>query len=213
MPRAVLRVVVALAAAVLINGGLALAMALWADLGREPKPPRPARAAVEIPLVRAQPQKKQTAERKAGPRQTEAARPAMPALDLPSAITVPVFDPGALRTAAVVHPAQEKKALILGGDTILTEDMLDEPPRPLIKAPLRYPKEAETKGVEGEVEARLLLDTDGSVLQVRVLSATPPGVFEGAAQESLSTWRFSPATFRGQKLKAWVRQRVVFTLH
>ena len=207
-----LRVAGAFAVAVVINGGLALAMTIWADLGHGPRPPRPPREAVEIPRVRTPPKRKKTVKRRTGPRLTEAARPALPALALPSAIRVPVFENGAPQAARVVHPGPETKSLVLAADTILTEDMLDEPPRPLVKAPLRYPRAAESTGVEGEVLARLLLDADGSVRQVRILSARPPGVFERAATESLATWRFTPATFRGQRLKAWVRQRVVFTL-
>lgn len=213
MRRGPIRVLAAVIVAVSINAALALAMSLWADLGKEPKPPRPSREAVEIPLARTQPQTKQPLKRKTQARPMEAARPAMPALNLPSAITVPVFDPGSPHTGAVIHPAPQKSALAMGRETILTEDMLDEPPRPLMKTPLRYPKDAEAAGVQGEVETRLLLDTDGSVLQVRILSAQPAGIFEAAAQESLSSWRFTPATFRGQTLKAWVRQRVVFQLH
>jgi len=210
--RTLLRVAGAFFVALVITVGLALAMTIWADLGRAPRPPRPVREVVEIPSVRTPPKPKKTVERRAGPRLTEAARPALPALALPSAISVPVFETGAPQAATVVHPGAERESLSLAADTILTEDMLDEPPRPLVKAPLRYPRAAESGGVEGEVMARLLLDVDGSVRQVRILSARPPGVFEGAATESLAAWRFTPATFRGQRIKAWVRQRVVFAL-
>ena len=212
MARPVLRLAIAVSVAVLINGGLAVGMAFWADLGSPPRRPDPTRRPVEIPFVKTQPPKKKTEAPRRRSAQAQVARANLPALNLPSAITVPVFDPQSMQTPGVVHPTETRRVSALSEDTILTEDMVDEPPRPVARAPLRYPKSAEAGGVEGEVEARLLLSADGSVLQVRILSATPPGVFETAARESLTRWRFSPATFRGQRLKAWVRQRVVFEL-
>jgi protein TonB len=211
MTRALLRAVVAVSAAVLINGSLALGMAFWADLGQEPRRPQPARKPVEIPLVKAQPKRKPETTRRRSI-QPDVARAALPTLDLPSAISVPVFQTEEPITNGVVHVAERRRVSALGADTILTEEMVDEAPRPIARAPLRYPKSAEANGVEGEVEARLLLSAAGAVLQVRILASEPPGVFESAARESLLRWRFSPATFRGQKLKAWVRQRVVFRL-
>ncbi len=213
MTRSILRMTLAFSAAGLINGVLAVGMAFWADLGQPPRPPKPAREPMEIPFVKTQPPKKKAqAPRRRSP-QAQVARAALPALNLPSAIVLPVFETQSVKAPAVVHPTEMRKISALSEDTILTEEMVDEPPRPIARAPLRYPKSAEAGGVEGEVEARLLLSADGSVLQVRILNATPPGLFETAARESLTRWRFSPATFRGQKLKAWVRQRVVFKLH
>jgi len=212
MTRPFLRLVIAVSVALLINGALAVGMAFWADLGSQPRRPKPVRKPVEIPFVKTHPPKKKTeAHRRRSP-QAQVSRAALPALSLPSAIPVPVFDPQSMKTPGVVHPTETRSFSGISEDTILTEDMVDEPPRPIARAPLRYPKSAEAAGIEGEVDARLLLSADGSVLQVRILSATPPGVFESAARESLVRWRFVPATFRGQKLKAWVRQRVMFKL-
>jgi protein TonB len=212
MKRSLRRVAAAFSAALLVNGFLAIGMAFWADLGHPPGRPQRAHKPVEIPFVKTQRPKKKAETPRRRSRPAQVARAALPALSLPSAISIPVFDPQAFETPGVVHPAAARGVSGISEDTILTEDMLDEPPRPIARAPLRYPKSAEAGGVEGEVEARLLLSDDGSVLQVSVVSATPSGVFEAAARESLARWRFAPATFRGLKLKAWVRQRVVFKL-
>lgn len=213
MARSFLRLLLAFSTAVLITGVLAVGMAFWADLGHPPRRPKPGRKPVEIPFVKPPPpQKKADAPRRRSP-QTRSSRAALPALSLPSAISIPVFEPQSLPAPGVVHPTEMRKVSTLSKDTILTEDMVDEPPRPIERAPLRYPKSAEAGGIEGEVEARLLLAADGTVLQVSIVSATPPGVFESAARESLAQWRFVPATFRGQRLKAWARQRVVFRLN
>ncbi|MBN2344249.1 MAG: TonB family protein [Deltaproteobacteria bacterium] len=212
MAHAVTRTIVAVLGAVLIMGALAMGMAYWSERDTLPRQSKPLRKPVEIPVVKAPPKKKAETQRRRAS-QTQIARTDLPALNLSSAIAVPVFEPQAVQTPGVVHPTENRSVSRVSEQTVLTEEMVDEPPQPLSRAPLRYPKSAEVAGVEGEVEARLLLSAEGTVLQVQIVSAAPPGVFDAAAEESLIGWRFSPATFRGQKLKAWVRQRVVFKLH
>lgn len=213
MVRSFFRLAVAASIALLINGGLAVGMAFWANLGAPPSRSKPVRKSVDIPFLTTPPPTKQAEVPRRRLATTQVARANLPALNLPSAIAVPVFDPQSMPSPGVVHPRETTNISGLSEETILTEDMVDEPPRPVARTSLRYPKSAEVAGVEGKVETRLLLSADGTVLQIRILSATPPGVFESAAKESLAGWRFSAATFRGQKLKAWVRQRVVFKLH
>jgi periplasmic protein TonB len=213
MSRSFLRLTIAVSLALCINGGLAVGMAFWSDFDTVPRRSKPVREPVEIPFIKPPPPKKKTDPPRRSSAKAQVAKANLPALNLPSSIAIPVFSPEAVQPPRVVHPQEAATVSALGEDTVLTEDMVDEPPRPVARAPLRYPKSAETDGIEGEVEARLLLSADGTVLQVNILSATPPGVFEQPAKESLLQWRFAPATFRGQKLKAWVRQRVVFKLH
>ena len=213
MVRRCLRVIAAFSVSVLINGGLAVGMAVWTDLNRPQKAPVALRKPVEIPLKKSPPKKKHAETTKQRSRDAQIAKAALPRLNLPSSISVPVFTPETASPAEVVHPMDTVRSFRLGEETILTEEMVDEPPKPLMRAPVRYPRSAEVQGIEGEVDARVLLDANGSVLQVEIVSAKPEGIFESAASASLVNWRFSPATFRGQTIKAWVRQRVVFKLN
>lgn len=75
------------------------------------------------------------------------------------------------------------------------------PPRPnapatpvvpkLVSAPQpRYPLMALRRKLEGEVLLELSIRPDGSVGNARVVSATPPGLFDDAAVAAASRWRF-----------------------
>ena len=86
------------------------------------------------------------------------------------------------------------------------------PPRPsapaaaavvpkLISAPQpRYPLMALRRKLEGEVLLELSIRPDGSVGNARVVSATPPGLFDEAAVAAAGRWRFeqgpAPVTTR-----------------
>ena len=135
--------------------------------------------------------------------------------DIPSSFSVPLFEAAEMEDAMpVVHPESTVSLdTLMKDDMILTEDVLDESPTPLVKTPPMYPVALERQGMEGEVEARLLLAKDGSVMRVEITSSSPKNVFDDAAQRALSTWKFAPATYQGKPLKAWVTQRVVFKLH
>ena len=118
----------------------------------------------------------------------------------------------------VAAKAMALTALALAGDAaavrdmVMTEDSVDVPPRPLSRQQPRYPPRARADSVEGQVTLGLLIGPDGRVLKVKVLDATPPGVFDGAAQDSVRGWRFQPAQYRGQSVKVWARQVVHFDL-
>ena len=213
MKRSLLKIAVALFVAISINGALAVAMAFWSGFGDAPQQAKKAPTAIERPVIKRTPPKQKKQQRKTRTRAVETSSAPLPVLNIPSAVTVPIFETEPPRSAEVLHPSVQKDRTVISPNAVLTEDMLDESPKPTVRTPLRYPKDAERDGIEGEVTARLLLDIDGSVLQVKILSAAPPGVFDAAAEEALYTWRFTPATFRGRRLKAWVRQRAVFRLH
>lgn len=79
------------------------------------------------------------------------------------------------------------------------------PPRPvapaaapavpkLVSAPQpRYPLMALRRKLEGEVLLELSIRPDGSVGSARVVSATPPGLFDEAAVAAAERWRFEQA--------------------
>lgn len=213
MKRSFLKISISLFVAISINGSLAVGMAFWTGFGDAPRKAKAPPSVIDRPVIKRTPPKKKKQQKKARTRAVEASAASLPVFNLPSAVTVPVFYAEDKKTAAVLHPSAKTDKTIISPNAVLTEDMLDEAPKPTFRTPLRYPKRAEQEGIEGAVTARLLLDTDGAVLKVKILSSTPPGVFDDAAEEALYTWRFTPATFRGRRLKAWVRQRAVFRLH
>ncbi|MEC7947826.1 MAG: energy transducer TonB [Myxococcota bacterium] len=83
-------------------------------------------------------------------------------------------------------------------DVVMTEDAVDEAPRPVSRTPPRYPERARKKGISGRVELSLLISAAGAVQDARVLSASPAGVFEEAALAAVRGWRFRPAMYEGR---------------
>ena len=76
-----------------------------------------------------------------------------------------------------------------------------------------YPEEARAAGTEGYVVVRYDVDARGRVINPTVVEAQPPGVFDAAAIETVSSWRFRPAR-AGSKPSVieGVQSRVDFTI-
>ncbi len=95
-------------------------------------------------------------------------------------------------------------------DMTMTESTVDSVPKAAERAPLEYPKAAKRKGIEGYVLFNLLIGKDGKVIRTKILEAQPEGVFEDAATMSVSQWRFEPATYKGEPVKVWAKQKIAF---
>ena len=61
-----------------------------------------------------------------------------------------------------------------------------------------YPPAAKADGVEGVVVVRYGVSLDGRVVNARVDSAQPEGVFEDAALTAVRSWRYNPALKDGE---------------
>lgn len=76
-----------------------------------------------------------------------------------------------------------------------------------------YPEEARRRGITGRVILRVQIDAAGSVREVLVQSAEPPGVFEVQAVEALRKWRFKPTMDKGMPVGIWLTMPVRFVLN
>lgn len=83
-----------------------------------------------------------------------------------------------------------------------------------ISVPLpSYPREAIRGGMTGTVELEILVGTDGTPLEVRVLRSSGHRLLDQAARKVvLSQWRFQPAMRDGRAVQALGRVPIVFTL-
>lgn len=81
--------------------------------------------------------------------------------------------------------------------------------QPISRVAPNYPMRARRRGQEGFVEFEFLIQRDGRVAgdSIQVLDASPAGVFERAARDALSQWRFEPRDAPTRK-----RQRLEFKL-
>lgn len=69
-------------------------------------------------------------------------------------------------------------------------------PRLLRDAAPRYPLSARNRRIEGSVQVAFTIQTDGSVTDVRTVSAQPEGLFEQAALAAASRWQFEATARR-----------------
>lgn len=118
-------------------------------------------------------------------RQRAAAAPATAAVPAPPAATRSVPAPVATTPAPVVAaaPAAPRPAAAPAAAV----------PKLLSAPQPRYPLMALRRKLEGEVLLELSIRPDGSVGNARVVSATPPGLFDEAAVAAAGRWRFEQA--------------------
>jgi len=91
-----------------------------------------------------------------------------------------------------------------------TEATVDTRPTPRATTPIDVPAVARAKNLSGRVVLNVLVGADGSVREVRVLEADPPGVFDDAAVRAVRTWRFEPATYEGRAVEVWAALPIEF---
>lgn len=72
-------------------------------------------------------------------------------------------------------------------------------PNPVYRAKPAYPAGARAAKIEGHVVVSYSVAPSGAVTSVRVISASPPGVFNGATVAAVRQWRFKPSAQGGTR--------------
>lgn len=72
-------------------------------------------------------------------------------------------------------------------------------PSPIYRAKPAYPSGARAAKIEGYVVVRYSVSPSGAVTGVSVVSASPPGVFNGATVSAVRQWRFKPSASGGSR--------------
>ncbi len=98
------------------------------------------------------------------------------------------------------------------GFKIWNEQDVDVKPVALFRAKPVYPAQAMAKNITGKVTFKLLVDKDGTVKEVKIIEANPPGVFEEATVKSVHQWRFQPAKVKGEPVSAWCQSAISYEL-
>jgi TonB family protein len=75
-----------------------------------------------------------------------------------------------------------------------------------------YPKDAFERSIAGNVMLRVVVGTDGTPTDIRVTSATVPGVFDAAAVQAARQWTFQPALKDGVAVATTLQVPVTFSL-
>jgi TonB family protein len=58
------------------------------------------------------------------------------------------------------------------------------------------------------LDTRMLISTDGSVLAVRLENSSGDPAWDSLAIERLKLWKFSPATMSGTPVRVWIKQKI-----
>jgi len=83
-------------------------------------------------------------------------------------------------------------------------------PQRIFDAAPVYPEAARAAGVQGIVIAEVLIDTDGNVMDIRVLRSHP--LLENAAVDAIWQWRYEPVLVDGQAVPMVLTVTLNFTL-
>lgn len=88
---------------------------------------------------------------------------------------------------------------------------LNSRPRPVYQGPPQYPYLLSAAGLEGNAVVEFIINGEGRVIDVTVLSATN-AAFGAAAQRAVRSWRFAPGMREGRKIATRVKQLIEFNL-
>ena len=86
-----------------------------------------------------------------------------------------------------------------------------ELPQPVHEVRPQYTARAMREKVEGKVMTQIVVDTDGSVAEARVVRALHPDL-DATALHAVRQWKFKPATTFGKVVRSLVEVELTFTL-
>jgi TonB family protein len=78
--------------------------------------------------------------------------------------------------------------------------------------PPEFPSKALSQRLSGSVTVEYTVDTNGDPRDVRVVEATPPGVFDKAAVSAVKRWHYDPVLANGAPVEVPVRTSIRFEL-
>ncbi|MFU8848326.1 MAG: energy transducer TonB [Opitutales bacterium] len=88
---------------------------------------------------------------------------------------------------------------------------LDKKPTVLRQPAPMYPPRARQQGLTGNVRVSFVIDQNGSVVSVRVISSTDP-IFEAPTIDAVRQWRFTPGEKDGKVVTTRAETRVPYQI-
>ena len=84
---------------------------------------------------------------------------------------------------------------------------------PLVRINPDYPQRAMSRGIEGWVILQFTITPLGTVSDVSVVEAQPPGIFDAAAVKAVGRWKYNPKVFEGVAVeRRGIRVKLTFEL-
>ena len=116
------------------------------------------------------------------------------------------------QTVAVPRPATGGPTRSAAAASGLTPAQLAANLKRLKYVPPEFPSKALTQRVSGSVTIEYIVDTNGDPRDVRVVEASPPGVFDHAAITAVKHWHYEPVVANGAPVEVPVRTAIRFEL-
>lgn len=84
---------------------------------------------------------------------------------------------------------------------------------PLVKVRPKYPQRALSRGIEGSVTMKFTVTEKGSVEDPVVVESDPPGIFDRAATDAVSMYKYRPKIVDGEPVRVeGVKNKIVFAI-
>lgn len=144
---------------------------------------------------------------------------------LPGAVTMPerpptetaiaVTQPNLAAPPAFAVPVEPSRPAAGTGSAPVARETVTSPALNaayLRNPPPRYPQAARRNGDEGTVLLRVLVNPDGTPVQVELDRSSGSSPLDSAAVDAVRNWRFVPARRGAQNVEGWVRVPIVFRL-
>ena len=97
----------------------------------------------------------------------------------------------------------DEMPLFPGGDVALLKYIADS---------TRYPKEANSMGIQGKVITRVMVKADGTVSDVKILKGVNPLLDKEAKRVVATLPKFTPGKLNGKDVPVWYMVPITFTL-
>jgi TonB family protein len=85
-------------------------------------------------------------------------------------------------------------------------------PKPIYSPVPDYPYRAKIEGIMGMTVVKMLIDIDGTVMEVKILKTSGNQWLDKAALEAAKKSTFSPAEHKGKKVRVWASRPFKFKL-
>ncbi len=114
--------------------------------------------------------------------------------------------------AATTAPKSGVQRTLTAASPSTTLAALTSEPIATFKVTPTYPPIAKKRRAEGWVELQFMVDATGMPKHVEVIRAEPAGMFDRAAAQALTRWKFKPAERGGKPVEARAKTTIAFKL-
>jgi TonB family protein len=114
----------------------------------------------------------------------------------------------ASRSAAATAPARTADAS--SSSASASSSGPPPPPKLLRYVQPEFPPKAVEQNLAGDVTVRFIIDVNGDPRDVRVVEATPPGVFDHAAINAVKRWHYQPTVLDGKPVEVPLQRAIHF---